>query len=83
MGKVIYNLFDEIDGEEDLSAYNYMYDRDSLDKSQDQEEARLYIEDPQFDIGDLEDTEEEIEEETEERGYITWNINSNNEEEEE
>jgi len=69
----MFNLFDEIEGEEDLSQYTFIHEEDKEDKEEVKERVRIYIEDYRYEL------DEEKEEEEESEGYVTWNINEEEE----
>ena len=62
----IFNLFDEIEGEEGLFQYPFIHE-ETEDKEEIKERVRIYIENYKYEL--------EEEEEEEEDGFITWNIN--------
>lgn len=79
MSTKLYNLFDEIDedGDPTLHIYAYLYAEEAMDKTQNIDQARLYIDEPLFDIDDLEGFEEDYDEDEEpyeNDGFIVFDI---------
>ncbi len=83
MGTKLYNLFDEVDEEGDpiLHVYSYLYAEEVMDKSKNIDQARLYIDEPYYDINDLDAFEEDVDdlddpevEHYEHEGFIVFDI---------
>lgn len=83
MKKLKNNLFDEIEEEDEYPIYSYIYAEEVMDKAKSIDEARLYIDEPNFDIDELQDIEEYSDEEDEDEGYRTWSMFDEEDEEEE